>query len=402
MTLSAPVQGCCAPGFERVRAEFERNFTERRDLGAAVAVTVGGETVVDLWGGHRDATAAVPWQRDTIVNIYSAGKALAALGLHLLADRGDVDLDAPVARYWPEFARAGKGHIPVRWLLSHRAGLIGPRRTLAPGDLYDWDGVCAALADSRPWWRPGAAQGYHAVTFGFLVGEVVRRVTGMSLGSYLRTTITEPLRADAFIGLSTAEQLRCADLDGQLDDARMAELVPGLPAGPVRELTDHPLAALRVVLSSIPGDDVNTARWRSAEVPSSNAHASARGLAAVYGAVAGGVLLRRSTVDAMRRRQGEAGETDLVLGPVADPRTTFAWGLGFMPNIHGFAGPNPAAFGHGGAGGSYAFADPENQVSYAYVTNRYRGGGTGGDPRSTHLVKAVYAALAEMPVRPAA
>ncbi len=174
--MSAEVFGACSPGLEGVREEFARNFAERGDIGAALCATVDGETVVDLWGGAADAAGARPWQRDTLVNVYSTTKGLTALCAHVLADRGQLDLDAPVAAYWPEFAAQGKADLPVRWLLSHRAGLIAPGEPLTTEEVYDWDRACAALAATRPWWEPGTAAGYHGMTFGFLVGEVVRRM----------------------------------------------------------------------------------------------------------------------------------------------------------------------------------------------------------------------------------
>jgi len=392
----ATVDGRCAPGFAGVREAFERNFREHGDIGAAVAVTVDGEAVVDLWGGHADAAGTRTWERDTLVNVYSTSKGMTALCAHLLVDRGELDLDAPVARYWPEFGQAGKQDIPVRWLLSHRAGLIAPREPLPPGCAYDWEAVCAALAAAPPWWSPGTAQGYHAVTFGYLVGEVVRRITGQSLGAFLRSEITGPLGAGVFIGTPAEEHARCADMVGQLDEARLAAQFPGgVPRPPFRALSDHPLAVVMLALTSIPTGDVNSAAYRSAEIPAGNAHAGARGLAAVYGALAGGELVGPATLEAMRRSQSLPGERDLTMDALAPAGREHRWGLGYMLNHQGQAGPNPRAFGHGGAGGSFAFADPENRLSFAYTMNKYGGGTTGDDPRNRGLVRAVYRALAE-------
>ncbi|MFJ9469457.1 serine hydrolase domain-containing protein [Streptomyces caniferus] len=391
----AIVDGRCAPGFTGVREAFERNFSEHGDIGAAVTVTVEGEAVVDLWGGRADAAGTRAWERDTLVNVYSTSKGMTALCAHLLVDRGELDLDAPVMRYWPEFGQAGKRDIPVRWLLSHRAGLIAPREPLPAGYAYDWDAVCATLAATPPWWEPGTAQGYHAVTFGYLVGEVVRRVTGQSLGAFLRSEITGPLDAGVFIGTPAEEHARCADMVGQLDAARLAEQFPGAPAPPFRALSDHPLAVVMLALTSIPTGDVNSAAYRSAEIPAGNAHASAHGLATVYGALAGGKLVGPGTLEAMRRSQSRPGERDLTIDALAPAGREHRWGLGYMLNHEGQAGPNRGAFGHGGAGGSYAFADPENRLSYAYTMNKYGGGTTGDDPRNRGLVRAVYRALEE-------
>lgn len=393
--MGITVHGTCADGFEGVQAEFEKNFTERGDVGAAVSVSVDGEFAVDLWAGDADDGGSRPWRRDTLVNVYSTGKGLTALCAHLLADRGELDLDAPVARYWPQFAQAGKGDIPVRWLLSHRAGLLGPRERLADGEVYDWDRVCAALAAAEPWWEPGAEQGYHAVTFGFLVGEVVRRITGVSLGTFLREEITEPLGADLFIGTPEAEQGRCADILGTGVGSGLG--VSGLPKHRLRSLDEHPLAAFAVAMTYMPLGDVNGAEFRSAELPAVNGQASARGLATVYRALANGELVGRGTLEAMREQHSRDGESDRVLSAMVADRMPFAWGAGYMLNTFGNFGPNPGTFGHGGAGGSLAFADPENRVSYAYTMNKFGGSTTGGDVRNLRLVEAVYAALEARP-----
>ncbi|MEU7487353.1 serine hydrolase domain-containing protein [Streptomyces sp. NPDC042319] len=390
--VTAVVQGHCAPGFENVRAEFARNFAERGEVGASLAVTRDGEFVVDLWGGYADAARSRPWERDTLVNVYSTSKGMTALCAHLLADRGELDLDAPVARYWPEFAQAGKAEVPVRWLLSHRAGLIAPREPLAPDDVYDWEKTCAVLAATEPWWQPGTAQGYHAVSFGFLVGEVVRRITGASLGTFLRTEITEPLGADLFIGTPGSEHARCAELITSGAGGSLRQVFPGMPEGPFTSLDAHPLAGVAVAMGHLPIGDVNSARCRSAEIPAANGNATAHGLATVYRALATGDLVGPGTLAAMRAQQSRDDEQDLVLSAAAPERLPFAWAAGYMLNSYGYFGPNRDSFGHGGAGGSLAFADPENRLSYAYTMNRFGGSTTGGDTRNLQLVEAVYAA----------
>ncbi|MEU1024788.1 serine hydrolase domain-containing protein [Streptomyces sp. NPDC005904] len=394
--MTVRVHGTCAPGFERVREEFERNFTERGELGAAVAVTVDGAFVVDLWAGDADRSGTRPWERDTLVNVYSTTKGMTALCAHLLVERGELDLDAPVARYWPQFARAGKADLPVRWLLSHRAGLIAPGEPLGPGAVYDWEKVTDALAATTPWWRPGTAQGYHAVTFGFLVGEVVRRITGVTLGAFLRSEVTGPLDADVFVGTPPGEHGRCADMAPPVtgtDDAPSRGAFARIPDPPVSGLGEAPTAPLTLAFGYLPLGDVNGAAYRSAEIPATNGHATARGLAAVYRELACGRLLGADTVERLRTTQSGADEPDLVLRAGTPLAETWSWGLGFMLNLYGQAGPNPRAFGHGGAGGSYAFADPENRVSYAYTMNRMGVGTSGEDLRSAHLVGALYKAL---------
>ncbi|QEU90351.1 serine hydrolase domain-containing protein [Streptomyces kanamyceticus] len=397
MTLR--VHGTCAPEFAEVREEFERNFAERDDLGASVAAVVDGEFAVDLWAGDADLTGTRPWQRDTLVNVYSVTKGMTALCAHLLVDRGELDLDAPVARYWPEFAREGKSDIPVRWLLSHRAGIIAPGEPLPPGALYDWERVTDALAATAPWWKPGSRQGYHAVTFGFLVGEVVRRITGVSVGTFLRAEVTGPLGADVHIGTPESEHGRCADLAPALSppapakEQALADQPFGAPEPPVRGIDDHPMAAVTMAMRYLPISDVNGPAYRAAEIPSVNAHATARGLATVYAELAAGRLLRADTLERLRTLQSEPDEPDLVLRGLTPFGENWPWALGYMLNQYGQAGSNPRAFGHGGMGGSYTFADPENGVAYAYVMNRMGGGTSGEDLRSIHLVGALYRGL---------
>ena len=214
MTAAPMIHGRCDPRFAAVRDAFAANFAAGREVGASFAATVEGEPVVDLWGGHADAATTRPWERDTIVNVFSTTKAMTALCAHLLVDRGLLDLDAPVARYWPEFAQAGKERITTRHLLTHSAGLAALRRSLPTEALYDWTRMVEALAAETPWWEPGSANGYHAMTYGYLVGEVVRRLTGKTLGRFLRDEVTAPLGADFHIGLAPSE------------DARVAEMVP--------------------------------------------------------------------------------------------------------------------------------------------------------------------------------
>jgi CubicO group peptidase (beta-lactamase class C family) len=378
------IQGTCDPDFRGVRDEFLRNFTERDDVGAAVSVTVDGETVIDLWAGHADADRSRPWGRDTLVPVYSTTKGLTALCAHMLVDRGLLDVDERVASYWPEFAQAGKESIPVRWLLTHRAGLTGPGERLTRAEVRDWDRICSALAATTPWWEPNTMSGYHALTFGFLVGEVVRRISGRSLGTFLREEVAGPLGADLYVGVPESELGRCADM------------IPGTPpdlVGAVRSGGSgqevHP--GLKA-LNNCPMGDVNDPLTRMAEMPAANGHVTARGIATVYGALANGGaigdtrLVSPEAIDRMREPQ--PAMPDLLLSQLTGG--DFQWGLGFMLNQLGASGPNPRSFGHGGAGGSYAFADPENRVTYAYVMNRMSGGTMGEDMRSVSLVGALY------------
>lgn len=388
------ITGRCDTAFTGVRDAFERNFTERAEVGAAVAVFVDGELVVDLWGGSADAAGRRPWRRDTLASVFSGTKGLTSTCVHLLADRGELDLDAPVARYWPDFAQAGKQDITLAMVLGHRSGVIGPRTRLHWSEALHWDDVCARLAAAEPWWSPGTAQGYHMVTFGFILGEVVRRATGRTLGQYLRSEIAEPLGIDVHIGLPSAEHGRCADMVDKphIRDVLAAGAAPGDPSS----LAEHPMAGLSVAMGFVPDDELGSnalTLWRRAEFPATNAHVSAIGMATFYNALAQEKLLSREHMERVRISQG-GFDTDVVLGArVAD----HGWGLGYMLNQRGIAGPNPRAFGHGGSGGSFAFVDLEHGIGYAYVMNRFDATQCNADPRTVALSDEVYAALGVRP-----
>jgi CubicO group peptidase (beta-lactamase class C family) len=385
-----PINGSCAPGFERVRDAFESNFTHRDDIGAAVAVWVEGDLVVNLWGGYADAAGVRPWHEDTLASIYSGSKGLTSTCVHLLADRGELDLHAPVAQYWPEFGQAGKHDITVAMVLGHRSGVIGPRTRLHWADTADWDAVCGHIAAAEPWWEPGTAQGYHVVTFGFILGEVVRRVTDRTIGQYLRTEIAEPLGIDVHIGLPAAEHHRCTEM---VNKPHIREvLADGQAPGHPTSLDEHPMAGLSVAMGFVPDDELGSnalTLWREIELPSTNAHVSAVGMATFYNALAQEKLLSREHMELVRVSQG-GFDTDVVLGArVAD----HGWGLGYMLNQRGVAGPNLRTFGHGGSGGSFAFVDLEHRIGYAYVMNYFDATKCNADPRSVVLSDEVYSAL---------
>ena len=378
------VQGTCHPEFTRVRDAFEEGFRARGEIGAAVAVTREGEAVVDLWAGHADPARTRPWVRDTLVHLYSATKGMTALCAHLLLERGALELDAPVARYWPEFAAAGKAAISVRLVLSHRAGLPAIRTPLPPETLYDWDAMCAALAAEEPCVPPGQLV-YHPLTFGWLVGELVRRVDGRSLGRFFREEVAAPLGADLHIGLGPAEEKRTADVTALEPPP---ELLAAFSAAQADEL---PLVALAFVNPAGSGDH-NSASHRRAEIPAINGHGSAASLARVYGALAcGGALdgvriLEPASVERARSEQA-AGHDPLLDVPLR-------MGLGYwlaQPGVpsHAF-GPGADAFGHPGAGGSVGFADPGARLGFGYVTNRM-GSEIAIDPRARALIDAAYA-----------
>lgn len=385
---SVEIHGSCAPGFDRVRAAFEDNFALRNDVGAAVAAYVDGELVVNLWGGSADGAGTRPWREDTLAAILSGTKGLTSTCVHQLVERGELDLDAPVARYWPEFGQAGKADITLAMVLSHRSGVIGPRTPLRWQDVADWDLVCERLAAAEPWWEPGTAQGYHLATFGFILGEVVRRVTGDTVGTYLRTEIAEPFGADVHIGLTARDLPRCADL---IDKPHPRDLLANAPDRP-STLAEHPKAGLAVSWGFLPSDELGSEDrilWRQTELPDIGGHASARGLATFYDALAREKVLSRAQMDLARVCQGGV-DTDVVLGPrVAD----HGWGLGYMLNQRRVNGPNPRIFGHGGSGGSFGFVDLEHRIGYAYVMNRFDMTQANADPRSVALSNELYAAL---------
>jgi CubicO group peptidase (beta-lactamase class C family) len=369
------VQGACDAAFGAVREAFNANFTNDLDVGASFAAVVGGKTVVDLWGGSRDARSARPWERDTIVCVWSTTKVMTALCAWMLAARGALDLDAPVARYWPEFAAAGKGELPVRFLLSHSSGLPGWEQPIEMADLYDWQRSTGLLAAQAPWWEPGTASGYHAITFGHLIGEVVRRVSGRSLGRFFRDEVAAPLGADFHIGLPAEHE------------PRLGEMVP--PTQSPGEMTDLLAKVMANPRGWSPGVSRDRA-YRAAEVPGANGHGNARSVARVAGALAAGGavdgvrLLPARFFDAVLEEQTYG--QDLVLGlPVR-------WGLGVGLPSKEMPLPNPRSFYWGGWGGSLCLIDLDAGVACAYVMNKMSHT-TMGDRRGLDLVGAVYRSL---------
>jgi CubicO group peptidase (beta-lactamase class C family) len=376
------IQGHCESRFAKVKDAFAKNFAVGNEVGASFAATRNGELVVDLWGGSADRTQTRPWQRDTLANVWSTTKAMAALCTHMVVDRGLVDLDAPVASYWPEFAASGKERIPVRYLLSHQSGLAGLSTPMPAEDVLDWTRFTSALAAQAPLWEPGTRSGYHALTFGHLVGEIVRRVDGRSLGRFFREEVAEPLGAEFWIGLPESEE------------RRVAEMVPPDPPMPLSEPPkpgdSHYELRRALANPAVTQAIANTRAWRAAEVPAGNGQANARGAAramaalACGGALDGVRLMRESSVATAITEQCYG--RDLVLGPMR-------WGLGFMlasPDLP--LSPNPRTFGHGGWGGSFALADCDARVSLAYVMNRMSPGTT-GDKRLARLLRAFYGGL---------
>jgi CubicO group peptidase (beta-lactamase class C family) len=380
--MGTPLFGHTDPAFARVCDAFANNFTTHGEKGAAVTITVNGKVVVDIWGGYRNAAQTDPWRENDIVNFFSVSKALCTICALQLVDQGKLDLDAPVARYWPEFAQGSKERVTTRQLLCHQGGLPSLREPLPEGAALDWNAITGALARQEPWWTPGTAHGYHVNTFGFLIGEIVRRITGKSIGTYLRDHIAQPLGADVHIGLPVSEHHRVAEYLWPTTNT-------GGGAMPTAE------QAMRFNAYWNPpgfsgGGWVNRPEWRSAEVPSTNGHGSARGVARVYAALANGgsiegIHVISKDVLAEATREHSNGH-DLI----NDRPSRF--GLGFqLTQPERPLGPNKGAFGHFGAGGSLGYCDPEAGIAFAYVTNDM--GPRWQNPRNKSLIDALYASL---------
>jgi CubicO group peptidase (beta-lactamase class C family) len=390
MTTTVAIQGTCDERFRAVKEAFEQNFIDHGEVGASVAVTVDGKPVVDLWGGHADAGRTRPWERDTIVNVYSTTKGMTAICANRLMDQGKLDPDAPVAKYWPEFAQAGKEKLPVRYLLSHRAGLPALRDFLPDGGAYDWEMFTGALAATEPWWDPGTRHGYHAVTFGHLNGEVIRRITGMSVGTYFRKEIAEPLGVDFMIGFGPEHDARTADMVPApfptMDSDNMLGKVLADP-------TSMSFKAFMITPDIMVNPDyMNTREWRSAEIPAANGHTNARALARVYGALARGGeldgvrLMSKSCVDQATAEQSY-GEDAVLFMPTR-------FGLGFMLDVPEMqVSPTGTLFGHAGMGGSFGFADPEVKLGFGYAMNKMVFSEDLVDPRWVQMIAAVYGSL---------
>jgi len=375
------VRGTCAPEFEGIKTTFRQHFTEHGEVGAAFALVIDGELVVDLWGGLRDRERGLPWERDTVTNVWSTTKGVVASCIAMLVSRGQLAYDAPVSRYWPDFAAHGKAEVSVAQLLSHQAGLCGFRRPAALEDLYDARAAAAELAAMAPWWPAGRGSGYHAISVGFLLDELVLRVDGRDLRRFVAEELGDRAGLNLSIGLPPERAPRAAvacvnagaaansdAVAPQLDEVQVAAL-----ANPVLEPTQS-----------------NDSVWRKASIPSANGFADARSLARLYGCfvrdgnLAGRELVNGATRAAMVAPQWEG--QDRVLGlPVR-------WACGFLLNSLNLYGPGDKAFGHSGWGGSFAFADPAHRLGCAYVMNAM-GSDLVGDPRATGLVHALYGVL---------
>lgn len=355
------VDGHCDPAFARVGEIFADNFDRGLEVGASVAISVDGELVVDLWGGHADAEMSTPWAEHTLANLYSTTKPMAALCVHLLADRGGLDLDDPVARHWPEFAEAGKQGVLVRHLLCHAAGLSGLDVDVTIQEMYDHDRIARLLAAQAPWWKPGTQSGYHVVTYGYLLGELVRRVAGVSLGEYFRIEIAQPLNADLHIGVPASELERLADVV-PLPGAEVLNLAPGQDTITSRSFARPPLIAA----------EANTRAWQQAELPAVNGYGNARSVVraqtpmACGGTAFGVELLSARAVEVAFTEQFRG--VDVVLGQPM----RYALGYGLAQPEMPLGANRDTAF-WGGWGGSMVTVDTVARTCFGYVPNRMLG-----------------------------
>jgi CubicO group peptidase (beta-lactamase class C family) len=377
------INGFCGEGFGAVRDAFLGNFERGEELGAAVAVTHHGRPVVDLWAGDADEHGR-PWAEDTLVNVYSITKTMTFVSLMMLVDRGEVDVAEPVATHWPEFAANGKADITVAQVLSHTAGLSGFDPAIKPTDLYDWDAVCAGLAAQEPWWTPGEGSGYHLITQGYLLGEIVRRVSGRTVGTFFAEEVAGPLGADFHFALPASE------------DARVADLVPPDFEAMLAAATGNPDSiAVRSVLSCpLDATEPRTREWRAAEIPAAGGIGNARSIARVHSALACGgtvdgvTLMSPETVESILDEQSNS--VDHVLGMP----TRFGLGFGLMSDDVPLS-PNERSFFWGGWGGSIAVTDLDTETSVAYVMNRM-GTGMAGDLRGGLVAMAATTAASQL------
>ena len=375
----AEIHGTCEPRFESVRTTLAGQLDRGEDVGASVAVLVHGEPVVDIWGGWADPEHTRPWERDTLTNVWSTTKTMTFLCMLMLHDRGELDFHAPVATYWPEFAQAGKEKIEVRHIMGHTAGLSGWEVPMANEDLANWELCTSRLAAQAPWWEPGTASGYHAVTQGYLIGEILRRITGESLGSWFAREVAKPLEADFFIGLPASE------------DHRVSNVIPPPPID--FSAMEGQVSELMAKTFLNPPLDASLAHeewWRRAEIPAANGQGNARAVATVQSIIAGrgearGVrLLSAEATDAIFEEQSKG--VDLVLG--VPERMGMGYGLSNPPEMPG--GPRTCYWG--GYGGSVIIMDQDFELTVCYVMNRMESGLV-GDMRGTNIVAAAVTSL---------
>lgn len=369
------IHGTVEPRFAAVRDAFAQNFANGAENGAAFCMTLEGRPVVDIWAGYADEAQTKPWQQDTIVNVYSTTKTMTALTALYLADKGALKFEDPVAKYWPEFAAAGKADVTVAHLMSHSAGLSGWKEPLTREDLYDWEKATSLLAAQAPYWTPGSAPGYHAMTQGYLVGEVIRRVAGETVGTVFRKEIAGPLGADFHIGLPSTE------------DHRVADLTPPPASGTLGQGTADPLIANMASNPPINPLDTRTRAWRAAEIPAAGGTGNARSVALVHtilanGGYAGGRQIM-SEAGCRKALELQIEGNDKILGiPVR-----YGLGFGLPGGVANF--PNPNTIFWGGYGGSLAVIDMDQHATYAYAMNKMAPTTT-GDTRAFGMLMAAW------------
>jgi CubicO group peptidase (beta-lactamase class C family) len=391
--------GICKPGFERVAEAFRENFDTKGEVGASVCLSVGGETVVDLWGGTADQKTGAPWTKDTVSIVFSCTKGATAICAHVLASRGKLDLDAPVAELWPAFAQNGKERATTRMMLDHSVGLPALRAKVKDNGPYEWDYMTGLLAEEAPFWEPGTRNGYHGFTFGWTVGEMVRRAAGVSLGTFFQNEIAKPLGLDFWIGLPEAIEPRVAPIIPFIYKAEQAKTPFMIDLATRKE---SPAALFFFNVGAWRTGGANTRAGRAAEIGAANGVTNARGLAGMYGPLAngGGNLVDGKTLARM-------GEVSMATHDDATLRIPTRFALGFMKSMDNrkrsvgakLFGPDvdsvimgSAAFGHVGAGGSLGFADPAAGLSFGYTMNRM-GPGLLMNERGQALVDAAYLSL---------
>ncbi|MBV1905299.1 MAG: beta-lactamase family protein [Pseudomonadales bacterium] len=396
MSKDFPIQGYVKPGLEHVRNVFHENFIHGIDVGASLCVYHNDQLLIDLWGGYRDRNCSAPWTEDTLVNVYSTTKGLASIVVALAVEAGCLDYNEPVSKYWPELTAAKDG-LTVGQLLSHQGGLCGVEQKLVVDDLYDWKRMVSLLEAQAPLWKPGTSSGYHAITWGYLAGELVKRTLGvklmhesdfdrpLTLGQIFAQKIASPLRADAYIGLPRAELQRVAEMIGP-NHARNQPVDPGSATVPDAL---YKLSLMNPVIG--PYRDVSGDAWPCAEIPAANGQATAKGVSKIYSGLAnGGIFQNTSVITPETIEQATVEEwgmdKDRVLG------RSVRRGRGFMLNTESRFGPNNSSFGHTGAGGSLGFADPAQKIGFAYLMNQMQPE-SDTPTRSDLLIEALYSSL---------
>jgi CubicO group peptidase (beta-lactamase class C family) len=386
------LHGEYAPEFKPVADAFAENFRVEEEAGASCSVVLNGKTVVDLWGGYADGARSKSWDKHSTVCMMSVAKGVTAIAFNMLVDRGLIDLDAPVAQYWPEFAQRGKESIKVRWLLDHTAAIpVLTNNRLFPAAMYDREAYVAALAEQEPLWEPGTRAAYHVHNMGYLLGEVMKRVCGKSVSPFVREEISGPLGAEYYIGQMSAEEVGhvvevMPNMNARLFAAKNVALTE------VKEWTGETLRPLAFQQNPMEPwhTTLNSAAWKSQEIASGNGHGNARGIARIYGALANG-----GEMDGVRLMSRDGIETMITeqhnqLELLQDRPYHQALGVLLNSPEAVYMGPNMRSFGHHGIGGSIGFGDPEAGIGFGYACNKMHSVGDNG-PRARRLIDAVFA-----------